>query len=98
MPAFGPGFTGMQNLGNSCYMNSVMQVLFSIPEFAQKYASDTNRNEYLRRAATDPSNDFSFQMSKLGHGLLSGKYSVASETPEQKAIPAPKGIFLFILN
>jgi len=92
VPAYGPGFTGMQNLGNSCYMNSVMQVLFSIPEFAEKYSSDTNRNEYLRRAAIDPSNDFSFQMSKLGHGLLSGKYSVEPEKTEQKAIPAPKGI------
>lgn len=26
VPISGPGYTGMQNLGNSCYMNSVMQV------------------------------------------------------------------------
>ena len=24
IPLFGPGFTGMDNLGNSCYMNSVV--------------------------------------------------------------------------
>ncbi len=35
-PAFGPGYTGIQNLGNSCYISSVMQVLFSIPEFQQR--------------------------------------------------------------
>nr|KAG5700196.1 hypothetical protein BaRGS_011039 [Batillaria attramentaria] len=32
-PLYGPGYTGMRNLGNSCYMNSVMQVLFTIPDF-----------------------------------------------------------------
>eukprot|EP00795_Rhopilema_esculentum_P007232 gene7232-12915_t len=32
-PMHGPSYTGMINLGNSCYMNSVMQVLFTTPEF-----------------------------------------------------------------
>ena len=36
-PVYGPGLTGIRNLGNSCYMNSVMQVLFSVPDFKQKY-------------------------------------------------------------
>lgn len=35
-PLFGPGYTGIQNLGNSCYLNSVVQVLFSIPDFQRK--------------------------------------------------------------
>lgn len=35
-PLFGPGLTGMKNLGNSCYLNSVMQVLFTVPDFEIK--------------------------------------------------------------
>ena len=34
---YGPGLTGMYNLGNSCFMNSVMQVLMTIPEFGDRY-------------------------------------------------------------
>jgi len=34
---FGPGLTGMENLGNSCYMNSVVQCFFNLPEFRDYY-------------------------------------------------------------
>lgn len=36
-PMFGPGFTGMVNLGNSCYLNSVLQVLFSYKNIRDHY-------------------------------------------------------------
>ncbi|XP_055958187.1 ubiquitin carboxyl-terminal hydrolase 5 [Patella vulgata] len=36
-PVYGAGLTGMRNLGNSCYMNSVMQVVFTIPDFQKRY-------------------------------------------------------------
>ena len=35
-PCYGPGYTGLVNLGNSCYLNSVVQVLFSLDEFKQR--------------------------------------------------------------
>ncbi len=35
-PLHGGGYTGMINLGNSCYMNSVVQMLFTIPDFQQR--------------------------------------------------------------
>jgi len=35
-PLHGPGLTGIHNLGNSCYMNAVMQVIMTMPQFAAK--------------------------------------------------------------
>lgn len=37
---FGPGLVGLKNLGNSCYMNSLVQCLMSIPEIREKYRGD----------------------------------------------------------
>lgn len=34
---FGSGYTGIKNLGNSCYISTVMQVLFSIPDFQRMW-------------------------------------------------------------
>lgn len=89
---YGPGYTGMRNLGNSCYMNSVMQVLFTVPDFVKKYVN--NRESYVRNAQVDPSFDFNLQMSKLGSGLLSGDYSKDPSTLPDVAniLRPPKGI------
>lgn len=73
VPLYGAGYTGLANLGNSCYLNSVMQVVFSIPEFQKRYAEYAE--EIFDKAPLDPINDFTVQMAKLGIGLLSGNYS-----------------------
>lgn len=76
-PIAGPGLTGMTNLGNSCYLNSVMQVMFTIPDFVERYVEKAN--EIFETAPADPVNDFNVHMAKLGNGLWSGKYSSISE-------------------
>jgi len=52
VPVFGPGLTGMENLGNSCYMNSVVQVIFNLPEFTAYYHpnAETHLNNCCARA------------------------------------------------
>ncbi|KAJ8354938.1 hypothetical protein SKAU_G00225050 [Synaphobranchus kaupii] len=78
-PLSGPGLTGMKNLGNSCYLNSVMQVLFTVPDFQSKYVS--NIEKIFTDAPSDPTQDFKTQVAKLGFGLLSGEYSKPAPDP-----------------
>ena len=68
----GPKFLGLKNIGSSCYLNSVVQVLAHIPEIESKYFC--NREQILRSATSEPYSDFILQFSKVVHGLLGSKY------------------------
>ncbi|XP_030746487.1 ubiquitin carboxyl-terminal hydrolase 5 isoform X1 [Sitophilus oryzae] len=88
-PIYGPGYTGMQNMGNSCYLNSIMQVIYRIPDFVSKYFEGCEG--IFDKACGNPAEDFSVQMAKLAYGLLSGDYSV----PPDSGVPVdadPPGI------
>uniref|UniRef100_A0A3B4CS52 Ubiquitin carboxyl-terminal hydrolase n=1 Tax=Pygocentrus nattereri TaxID=42514 RepID=A0A3B4CS52_PYGNA len=90
-PLWGPGLTGMKNLGNSCYLNSVMQVLFTIPDFQEKYVSSFEK--IVDEAPSDPTQDFKTQVAKLGYGVLSGEYSKPTPDPgdDPSASSEPRG-------
>ncbi|CAB1456301.1 unnamed protein product [Pleuronectes platessa] len=89
-PLFGPGLTGMKNLGNSCYLNSVMQVLFTVPDFQSKYVS--NIDKIIDEAPSDPTQDFKTQVAKLGYGLLSGEYCKPATDPgDENGASEPRG-------
>lgn len=74
-PLFGPGYTGLVNLGNSCYLAATMQVMFSTRSFCSRYYLNQPLKEAFTTAPADPTVDLNMQLTKLAHGLLSGKYS-----------------------
>lgn len=67
---FGAGFTGLKNLGNTCYLASSLQCLFSLSQFQDRYRLDTSEVD-----VEDPSQDLEVQLRKMADGLLSGRYS-----------------------
>jgi len=89
---FGQGFTGLKNLGNSCYLASTLQCLFSLPQFQARYYLPASELP----AVEEPAQDLETQLRKLGDGLLSGRYShsdpaaIASETPSD--VPFQRGL------
>ncbi|KAL9622076.1 MAG: hypothetical protein Q9160_003575 [Pyrenula sp. 1 TL-2023] len=91
-PVFGPSFQGLKNIGNSCYLASIVQCLFSLPEFQKRY--------YLPKEEPPltnlPAEDLETQLRKLADGVMSGRYShpdtdiaVSPDTPE---VPHQKGL------
>ena len=91
-PLFGRGFTGLKNLGNSCYMASTLQCLFSLPAFQQRYFLPHEPPP----SGVQPADDLETQLRKVADGLLSGVYSkpdtdveASEHSPE---IPHQKGL------
>ncbi|ODV96661.1 hypothetical protein PACTADRAFT_48487 [Pachysolen tannophilus NRRL Y-2460] len=73
-PIFGEKLTGLKNLGNSCYMATVLQVLFSLKTFENAFYGKEFPNK------NNPSKDLMTQLIKLANGLISGKYSVPDDS------------------
>ncbi|KDE06521.1 hypothetical protein MVLG_03171 [Microbotryum lychnidis-dioicae p1A1 Lamole] len=74
-PLYGPGLTGMRNLGNSCYLASSMQTLLSLPSIQTRYLTSFHTH-VTHCAHLDPTECLECQLAKLADGLLSGRYAV----------------------
>ncbi|KAJ6007947.1 hypothetical protein N7540_011923 [Penicillium herquei] len=70
-PLFGPGLTGLANLGNSCYLSSIMQCIFSVVGFQNRYYRPLEEPPLCQT----PGQDLETQLRKLADGLISGRYS-----------------------
>jgi ubiquitin carboxyl-terminal hydrolase 5/13 len=82
---YGPGYTGLANLGNTCYMASTLQAVMDLPEFRQRYYGSGNAAQEHIDACDNvaPAECFLCQTHKLAHGMLSGEHSVAPEAPAE---------------
>ena len=91
-PIFGPGFTGFKNIGNSCYLNSAVQCLFSLPDFQQRYFRPNEPPPMTQL----PAEDLETQLRKLADGVLSGRYSQPETNihalPDNAEVPHQRGL------
>ena len=91
-PLFGSGFTGLKNIGNSCYLASIVQCLFDLPDFQKRYHYDLVEPPLT----SIPAEDLETQLRKLADGLLSGRYSYPDTSvhasPDSAEVPQQKGL------
>ncbi|CBY18438.1 unnamed protein product [Oikopleura dioica] len=83
-PLFGAFHTGIKNLGNTCYIGSILQSLFSLPYFREKFQQpaeyDANCHE-----------NFWKQFQRVGHALCSGDYAQPIIAKDSSGNSVPQG-------
>lgn len=86
VPLSEPGKIGLVNLGNSCYLNSVVQLLSSVPEIADRYAGDAQiRLVNGALASIDVDRDALNQAGKLLSALTSDTYAKPAAALKRQA-------------
>ncbi|KAL4399709.1 ubiquitin C-terminal hydrolase Ubp14 [Malassezia pachydermatis] len=78
VPAYGAHRTGMQNLGNSCYMASTLQSVFALPAFQRRF---DDVMEHAKVCTKPPHDCLECQVRKLADGLASGRYMTQGIKP-----------------
>ncbi|CCW59722.1 unnamed protein product [Phytomonas sp. EM1] len=83
VPLYGPGRTGIYNIGNTCYIASVLQCLMSLEAFRDAFYSSRSCL-HQDHCWIDPYACRTCQTERIASGLLSGEFSKADE--ENKGI------------
>ncbi|TYZ61068.1 hypothetical protein PybrP1_001533 [[Pythium] brassicae (nom. inval.)] len=82
-PVSGAGRIGFKNLGNSCYMNSVLQLLLALPEVQTRYLDAADA--IFSSTTGHPADDVSVQMAKLATAALSDAYTKPLASSDEAA-------------
>lgn len=81
----GPGLVGLKNLGQSCYMNSSVQLLLALPEVKQRYL---DADFQIRKSGpSEVQNDLISQVAKLANGLNGPRYAPPLKDGEDEEDP-----------
>ncbi|CBZ23798.1 cysteine peptidase, Clan CA, family C19,putative [Leishmania mexicana MHOM/GT/2001/U1103] len=73
-PSYGPGHTGIENIGNSCYIASVVQCLMSLGPFQHSFFP-AKSSPHQAQCSANPYNCHHCQTERVAAGLLSGEFS-----------------------
>lgn len=90
---FGARRVGLNNMGNTCYVNSVLQVLKEIPLVNEKYGAQVAEGIFNSLPATsDPVTDFPSQFSKVMTALTTERYVEQPDNSDPKKDPEPNAV------
>lgn len=95
----GPGLTGLGNVGNSCYLAAVVQVLLSMPAFIVRFYSGMDEHFFDSRIDhVAPAASYETQWRRLAHGLLCGSYGVLDDDPlaDRNHKPIQPSLFKYV--
>lgn len=91
----GPGLQGLQNLGNSCYLNSIVQLLCTLPQFKTRYGTTANgditKHQFFSGVSPRSApNDILCQTARVTNALTSGAFSLPPEELDSSSPANPK--------
>lgn len=85
--AYGPGRTGIRNIGNICYLSSVVQCLMALAPFQHDFfPRPLPPGQHQAHCLLDPYQCRHCQMERIAAGLLSGQFSEPAAASELNGV------------